>query len=1017
MSITEFSIKNYQFTIVISIMAAAIGLVTLLTMPRAEDPQIYPPSYNVVVIYPGTSPEDMQQLVGKPIEEKLYELDNADKLFSTIEDGLAIIHIEFSYGVDTDNKYQEVVREVNALKGELPDGIFSINVLRADPSDVNILQAALISETMSYAEMEDYAEKLKEELEQVSDLKKIKISGVAEQIVSVEIDLERLAKYKIPLNAVIGNIQSEDVNIPGGKVTAGGKTYNVKTSGKYESLTDIENTIVFSYAGGIIYLKDIAEVVLKNRSNTHFTRLNGHRCVLINTALKDGKNIADSEEDIKKILANFEQKIPERMLVLRTFNQAKNVSKRLSGLGFDFLLAISLVLLTLLPLGFRASLVVMTAIPLSLALGLVGLNYLGVSLNQLSIVGLVVALGLLVDDSIVVVENIERWLRDGYSRTEAAIKATKQITIAVLGTTATLVIAFLPLIFLPGGPGEFVRGLPLAVITCVLASTLVSLTIVPFLSSRFLKRDTRPEGNLAMRLLRRGINATYSKLVKWSLKHTFLALIIGFGLFGLSLTLFPVIGFKLFPASEKPIFMIDVKMPAQTSIEKGNEIARMIEDSLQTEDLIEYYTTNVGKGNPRIYYNVPQQKEKTDFAQFFIQLKESATPIEKTALIEHLRRRFTNFPYAMLEIEDFVQGPSIDSPIELRIFGKEEKELRRVSSEIELLLRRTPGSVYVNNDLNTLKTDVKVAIDRTKARTLGILTSDIDKTIRLAVAGIEVGSYDSADGDDYNILATVANDAYPTLDALSSIYVNNAADTPIALNQFATLTFASSPQIINRFNKKRYAKITANTKGGVLANDVLADLLPRLDAFEFPEGYYYKLGGEAESEGDAFGGNFIVVILITIFLFLAVLILQFRTFKGTLIVLSVIPLGIVGGITMLFLTGNPLSFVAILGFIGLAGIEVKNSILLVDFTNQLREEGMELNEAIEKAGDLRFLPVLLTAFTAIGGLIPLAISANPLISPLALVLIGGLVSSTLLSRVITPVMYKLIAPTVNVKEE
>lgn len=195
-----------------------------------------------------------------------------------------------------------------------------------------------------------------------------------------------------------------------------------------------------------------------------------------------------------------------------------------------------------------------------------------------------------------------------------------------------------------------------------------------------------------------------------------------------------------------------------------------------------------------------------------------------------------------------------------------------------------------------------------------------------------------------------------------------------------------------------------------MANDVLTELVPQLDAYPFPPGYYYRLGGEAESEGDAFGGNFIVVIILTIFLFLAVLILQFSTFKGTLIVLSVIPLGVVGGITMLFLTGNPMSFVAIIGFIGLAGIEVKNSILLVDFTNQLRAEGMELNEAIEKAGDLRFLPVLLTALTAIGGLLPLAVSANPLISPLALVLIGGLLSSTLLSRIITPVMYKLIPP-------
>ncbi|MCU0374457.1 MAG: efflux RND transporter permease subunit, partial [Chitinophagaceae bacterium] len=240
----------------------------------------------------------------------------------------------------------------------------------------------------------------------------------------------------------------------------------------------------------------------------------------------------------------------------------------------------------------------------------------------------------------------------------------------------------------------------------------------------------------------------------------------------------------------------------------------------------------------------------------------------------------------------------------------------------------------------------------------------------------------------------------------------NAAGTPVPLRQFAKVSFESSTNNINHFNKTRFIKITSSTKDGVLANDVLKDIMPALNTLPLPKGYYFKLSGEAESEGDAFGSGFITVIILTIFLFISVLILQFKTFKGILIVLSVIPLGLIGGITMLWLSGNPMSFIAIIGFIGLAGIEVKNSILLVDFTNQLRQEGLDLQSAIEKAGELRFLPVVLTSLTAIGGLIPLAISTNPLISPLALVLIGGLISSTILSRIVTPVMYKLIPPSI-----
>jgi multidrug efflux pump subunit AcrB len=294
-----------------------------------------------------------------------------------------------------------------------------------------------------------------------------------------------------------------------------------------------------------------------------------------------------------------------------------------------------------------------------------------------------------------------------------------------------------------------------------------------------------------------------------------------------------------------------------------------------------------------------------------------------------------------------------------------------------------------------------------------VVTVDIDKTVRMAIAGLQVGTYSDEESEDYKVMINVPRGKFASLDVFKNLFINNATGTPIPLDQIATVAFETSPTTINHFNKDRFAKITAYTGENILANNVLKDVVPKLDSINFPRGYSYKLSGEAESEGDAFGGSFITVILVTVFLFIAVLLLQFKTFKGTLIVLSVLPLGLVGGVLMLFLTGNPMSFIAIIGFIGLAGIEVKNSILLVDFTNQLRAEGMELTKAIEHAGEIRFLPIILTSLTAIGGLTPLALNPNPQISPLALVLIGGLISSTLLSRIVTPVVYKLLPPKIG----
>lgn len=1013
MKLTSFFVRNYQFTLVMFLMVVVVSATTLLTMPRAEDPEINPPQYPIIVLYPGTSPKDMEELVVKPIEKKVTELENIKKITTTIEDGVAVLIVEYKYNSDVEAKYQELVREVNALESELPDDIYSIKVNKVSPTDVSILQMALVSENASNEKLKDYAEDLKEQLEKVKSLKRVNYWGVPDQVVRVDMQLDKLAQLKIPINYVIGSIQSEAANIPAGSIRAGTKSFNVKTSGKYKDLEEIRNTVVFSGNGKQIYLKDVAEVSFRYEEEKYLTRINGHRCVLLTAAQKSGENISSTQDAYRPVIDSFEKKLPANIALIRNFDQADNVSSRLGSLGMDFLIAIGLVLITLLPLGWRASLVVMVAIPLSLGLGIVTMNFLGFSLNQLSIVGFVVALGLLVDDSIVVVENIERWLREGHSRTYAAIEATKQISLAVLGCTATLMIAFLPLVFLPEASGEFIRGLPMAVITSVFASMLVSLTIVPFMASKLLRQHTDPEGNIFLRGLKKVIHGSYSRLLVKALNRPILTLIIAFALFGGSLAVFGIIGFKLFPTSEKPQFLINVKMPLQSNVDATNEMTRYVESELKKVKEVAFYTSNIGKGNPRIYYNEIPENEKSDYAQIYVQLQKGVKAYEKKKIIEYLRKQFENQPGAKIEVKDFEQGPPVEAPVAIRVTGDNLDTLRKLAAQTEALIKSIPGTIYVTNDIGVLKSDLKLKINTDKARGLGIQTADIDKTLRLAVSGFEAGKYTNAEGDEYDIMIGAPKGNYPTLDNFESVYVNNALGTPIPLKQVATLEFESSPSTIKHLDKKRFVMVKAFTSKGVLAGEVNAAFEEKAKSIQWPDGYSYQIAGEAEGEKEAFGGSFMTVVIATVFLFIMVLILEFKTLKSTLIVLSVIPLGIIGGVLMLWVTGNPMSFVAIIGFIGLAGVEVKNSILLVDFTNQLREEGKGLDEAIQIAGELRFLPIVLTSLTAIGGLTPIALNSNPLISPLALVLIGGLISSTLLSRIVTPVVYKLIPPRVK----
>ena len=1010
MKITDFAVKNYPFTLIVFLLIAVIGAFTVVNMPRAEDPELNAPIFPVTVIYPGTSPVDIEELVIKPMEKAFYELENIRRLKSIIGDGFAVIRVEFKYGVDVNEKYQELVRELAALKGKLPADMQLPTVEKVSPSNVNVIQTALISETATWKQFKKEADKLAEALEKIPALKNIEIAGLPEEEIHISLDFEKMARLGVSQQVVLNNLQSELANIPAGSLDVGNRYFNVKSSGNFKELEDIQNTMVYTANNRNIQLKDIATVTMTFAERDHITRLNGHRGIFVVAAQKSKENIAATQKAYQPVLEKFSKSLPANIAMIPHFDQAEVVQKRLSGLGFDFLWAILLVAFTLLPLGFRPAVIVMISIPLSLSIGIIILNYLGYSLNQLSIVGLVVALGLLVDDSIVVIENIERWMLNGYSRKEAVLKATSQIGTAVLGCTATLIIAFLPLIFLPEASGEFIRSLPISVISSVLASLLVSLTIIPFLGNQLLKKNmTHSEGNWFLRVLKLAISKSYAPVLEKSLNNPIITIGVILMIFFASLQLIPIIGFSLFPASEKPQFLIRISPPSQVNIKNTDTITGYVEKELHKISDVHYYATNVGMGNPQIYYNEIRSIKKSNFAEIFVQLDPETTVERKLFLIDSLRNEWTPFYGAKIQINNFEQGPPVIAPVEVRLLGDNLDTLRNLSFKIEELIQKIPGTIYLNNPVSNLQTDIRVKINKEKAAILGIPIISIDRTLRLALSGIPIGIFSDDDGEDYQIIIKKKEAGPINLDVFKTLFVENVKGKAIPLTQFAHLELESSPLSINHLDKTRMVSISAFVGKGFLNDEVIKEVMNQLEEFPLPSGYTYQMGGEYETRQESFSG-FTMIIILTIFLFIGILLLEFKTFKSTIIVLSVIPLGMVGALSALWLTGNSLSFVAVVGLIALAGIEIKNTILLVDFTNQLREEGKSLDVAIREAGEIRFLPIILTSLTAIGGLIPIALSTNPLISPLAIVLIGGLISSTLLSRIFTPVIYKIIPP-------
>jgi multidrug efflux pump subunit AcrB len=435
---------------------------------------------------------------------------------------------------------------------------------------------------------------------------------------------------------------------------------------------------------------------------------------------------------------------------------------------------------------------------------------------------------------------------------------------------------------------------------------------------------------------------------------------------------------------------------------------RYVESVLAGKPEIKYYMSNIGKGNPMIFYNSFQKSAQTILGEVMVELKPEAQKSMED-YIDHLRDTLNRYVNARIYVYEFENGMPVDAAIALRLVGNNLDSIKVYTWKIEEIIRNNEGTTYIKNPLSQSLTGVRIIINTEKAGMFGIPVVEIDRTIRLALAGISVGKYRDADGKDYSINVRFPKETANNIDILSRIYISSLAGVQIPLSQLARIEFENSPTLIQHYNSERSMTVSSFVKTGYNTDKITKQILAKVEELKLPEGFKLIPAGEIESRKESFGGIG-TAILIAIFGIFAVLILEFRTFKSTLIVLSVIPLGIIGGLLMLYFTGYTLSFAAAIGFVALIGIEIKNSILLVDFTNQLREQGTTLDEAIIRAGEIRFLPVLLTTLTAIGGLLPIALGNSALYSPLAWVIIGGLITSTLLARLVTPVMYKLIPP-------
>ena len=1012
MKLPKLAIENAQFTLTIALLLILVGIVSYLTMPRSEDPQFDLPVSIIEVVYPGASPSDIETLVVNPIEQEISDIENIKKIEAKIYNGGVRITVDFIYGTDSEDAFNKIKQAISSVKPNLPVGIAKLLVLKVTPGSVAIMQLALWTDPVDYKKMEFHSKLLEKRLETLNSVRKASIWGYPRQIVAIDIDLASLKHYSISITDLNQLLKARALNITPGFVDASTRRFNVKASGNYTNLTEIENTVILATRNDIVKIKDIAKVSFTDSEPSHLAYYDNKPVIFITVEQRDGSNIFELTEDINQELELFQQNLPDNIQLETLFQQADSVNVRVNGFFNNLIQGLMIVgLLALLFLGFREAVVVIIAIPLSFLIAIGWLDIAGYGLQQMSIVGLIIALGLLVDNAIVVTESIHREKENTTDMKQAAVDGTSKVSWAIASGTVTTMLAFLPMLMIQSDTGDFIRSMPVTVVLVLFASLLVALTITPLLASKLFAFKAVPSKKVGfgnIKSLQHYVNqfaeSISTNLLKILMRYKALVITASLIILFAMLSLFTQVGVSLFPKAEKPMLLINVTTPANSSLDYTEEVMKKVSKHVNQYSLVDKVALNIGSSNPRIYYNEVPQQGKIRLGQALLILSDYKSR-EVNELVQTLREDFSHWQQAEITIKEFKQGPVTDQVIAIRLMSENIADLEKVATDLATKMYSMQGVINIDNPIEMSNTELSLTIDYDKAALSGIDINRLENTVKTLLSGESIGLFNDINGENYPIVVRKKN---PDIAALSVIEVTNDQGTSIPLTQFSQLELIKGGRDFSHYQKLRMAKVSADVdiaqgfSVGLLTNE----LVNYLEEYNLPEGMYFTLGGEEESRRKTFSGLTKIMLITAIGIF-AVLVLQFKSILQPLIIFSSIPFAMAGSIIGLYLANLSFSMMAFVGLISLFGIVVNNAIILIDCANSNLASGLAKTEAILQASSTRFTPILLTTLTTIGGLIPLTLFGGGLWQPLGIVLISGLCVSALSSFLLVPILTEL----------
>ena len=1064
MILSDAAVKNRVSVLVLLVIIVIIGLYSYRVLPRESAPDITIPYVFVRTDYRGVSASDIETAITIKIEKKLKGLDKVKNISSVSSQGLSQISIEFLPGTDIDEVLSRVKDKVDEARNDLPTDLENEPmVYEVNFSDMPIVVYSLSGDS-GPARLKKIADDLKDDIEAVPGVLEVEITGGQDREIQVEVDVDKLAYYRIPITRLEQSVAAENQNISGGAITLGHGRYQLKVPGEFDTPEEILTLVVATHNGNPIYLKDVASVVDGIQEETSRSRLNGESAINISVKKRAGENIIRISDQIDAVVAAAAKHFPRNTTVTKLMDNAKDIRAMVADLENNIISGLILVVGVLfVVLGIRNALLVGMAIPFSMFLAFAVLNALGITLNMVVLFSLTLALGMLVDNAIVIVENVYRYMQQGVPRIEAAMKATGEVAWPVIGATATTLAAFFPMLFWPGIMGEFMGFLPLTLIVTLSASLCVALVINPALCSYFMgyPRSGRIETLSSADIQSRGEKPViiegvflsgYARILKQALSHKLAVLA---GAVVVMVLLFQVWMLKIgiekpvefFPSIDPRSVFVNIDVPEGADLEFIDETVKQVEMAVaggtgknyesamasqihETAREREFSAPSDINNVEHIYARVVENSGGSSVFESnlpnhigvqFLDFEDRKTSTK--ADLEEIRRRVAQIPGVKITVEEQEEGPPTGSPINIEIAGDSFEVLSRLAAEIRKLVERVPHVTDVRDDYQGGLPSVQVKIDRQKTALFDLSTSAVGNALKIAYNGLDVSTYYEGD-EEYDIVVKLAKSDRQGPEILHKLMIPAPSGELVPLTTLASIEYKGALGDIVRKNHRRVVTVKASvdetkTTGAVARMQVMELLKP----LEMPAGYTYAFTGEDQEQQDAqaFLSKAFVVALLLIFLILVTL---FNSVVQPVIILTSVILSLGGAFWGLAVIASPFGIIMTgVGIISLAGVVVNNAIVLIDYTNRLRDRGMVLIEAVIAAGATRLRPVLLTAVTTILGLLPMvtgisydfhvmAVSMTSESSQwwrsMAIVVIFGLLVATVLTLVVVPVLYALI---------